>query len=58
MANDSLADFLQQSLEKIEPPKTYDALREKLRNIQTNRQPPVVKQSPENERRVWRSESK
>ncbi len=53
----SLAEFLQQSLDRVEKPKTYDALREKLRNIQPNRKPPVVKQSPENNRRVWSSDS-
>ncbi|MBV8920596.1 hypothetical protein [Bradyrhizobium sp.] len=51
----SLAEFLQQSLDNVEPPKTYDALREKLKTIQPSRKPPVVKQSPENRRRVWSS---
>ncbi|WP_454649258.1 hypothetical protein [Bradyrhizobium liaoningense] len=52
----SLAELLQQSLDKIEQPKSYDALREKLKNIQPSRKPPVVKQSPENDRRVWSSD--
>jgi hypothetical protein len=53
----SLADLLQESLDKVEPPKTYETLREKLKSSQPSRQPPVVKQSPENIRRVWSSTS-
>jgi hypothetical protein len=51
----SLAELLQQSLKNVDKPETYDALREKLKHIQPSRKPPVVKQSPENKRRVWSS---
>ncbi len=44
----SLAQLLRESLDKVTPPRGYEALRARLVNSRPSRELPTVKESPEN----------
>jgi len=46
-----LSELLRATLEKVAAPDSYNSLREKLINIKPTREPPIIKESPENIRR-------
>jgi hypothetical protein len=48
----ALSELLRTNLDKVEVPQGYESFRSKLQNIQTTREPPAVKESPENTRRI------
>ena len=50
----AIADLLRAGLEKVETPKNYGSLRDKLMDIKPTSQPPIIRESPENKRRNTR----
>jgi hypothetical protein len=54
----ALTDFLQDNLNKVEPPKGYDSLLQKLMNTRPTHATPAIKQSPENSLKIDREEAK
>lgn len=49
--DDTLARLLRETLERVAPPKGYETLRQKLVNNRPTRDPPTIRESPENTRR-------
>jgi hypothetical protein len=47
----ALVDLLDANLDRLNEPKDYQSIRQKMKSIRTNRKPPSIKQSPENSRR-------
>ena len=47
----ALVDLLDENLRKLDKPKDYQLIRQQMMSIRTNREPPSIKQSPENSRR-------
>jgi hypothetical protein len=54
----ALTDFLQDNLSKVQPPKGYDSLLEKLMNTRPTHTAPAIKQSPENSLKIDSGEAK
>jgi hypothetical protein len=51
-ASGKLVDLLRSNLETVEQPANYQKLRQKLSAIKPTRQPPTIKESPENVREI------
>ena len=52
----ALADLLRENLDKVQAPDSYDSLHEKLKTIRPTREPPIIKESPENSYPLSRSD--
>ncbi len=54
MSGDSspLGELLRDNLAQVQQPKNYELLRSKLASIKPNREPPKIKESPENMRQT------
>jgi hypothetical protein len=53
----AVSELLRANLENVTVPDSYELLREKLMNIKPTREPPTIKESPENSRPVGSDES-
>jgi len=53
-----LGELLSANLARVEKPENYDSLRSRLASIKLNRDPPKIKESPENMRQIgkWPAE--
>jgi hypothetical protein len=50
--SDPLTKLLRANLSKVQRPGSYGALREMLVNSKPSHEPPIIKESPENNRRA------
>ena len=49
---DTLGELLGATLENVKPPENYHSLRERLISIRPSREPPKIKESPENRQHI------